>query len=98
MLAKEACEALRLGRVLRIRVGRHDRWVEVHAVGRDKEGQEVMRLFQVRGGDIQSEAIGWRLMRLSDAQKPRITNEASGAPRTGYRKDDRDMTEIYCQV
>ncbi len=98
MLASEACEALRSGRVLRIRHERRDRWVEVHAVGKDRQGHKVMRVFQIRGGDIESEAVGWRLIRLKEADKPRPTKEASGAPRTGYRKDDRDMSEIYEQV
>ena len=64
MLATEACEALRLGRVIRVRVEKKDRWLEVHAVGKGKDGRDVMRVFQIRGGDIQSEAMGWRLIRL----------------------------------
>jgi hypothetical protein len=98
MLAQQACEALRQARVLKIRHGGLDRWVEIHAVGRSREGPDVMRCWQVRAGGTPSPTVGWKLIRLDEASQPRLTNEASAAPRTGYRRDDRDMIEIFGQA
>lgn len=98
MWSKQACEALERGVLLELRYDGFSRWVEVHAVGITKDRNEIMRVWQVRGGSISGERTGWKLMRLDEASGAHITAEASHAPRPGYRKNDSAMAMIIRQV
>ena len=80
MFASEACEALRLGRCLELRYGGFTRVVEVHAVGTSTANNPVMRVWQIRGGSVHNEPIGWKLMRLDEALGVAILDEESMAP------------------
>lgn len=92
-----ACDALQKGVCLEIAYDGHSRVVEVHAVGTSRDGNPVMRAFQVRctkpGGNLQ-----WRMFRLDKTWRFAITNEASSAPRQGYRRGDEHIATIRCQV
>ena len=57
-----------------------------------------MRVWQVRGGSVHNEPVGWKLMRLDEARSVAITNEKSAAPRPGYKSGDKGMTSILCQL
>jgi len=98
MFPQTACEALDTGRCLEIRYDGFTRTVEVHAVGTTKEGNAVMRVWQVRGGSVHNEPIGWKLLRLDETLGLTILDEASQAPRPGYRRNDRVMQNIICQL
>jgi hypothetical protein len=91
MHTETACQALRAGMCLMISYDGYTRVVEVHAVGFTKEGNAVMRVWQIRGGSVSNEPVGWKLLRLDEARAVGVTSEASAAPRRGYRKGDRDM-------
>lgn len=98
MLSDIACSALRAGKVLELRYDGFSRSVEVHAVGFSKEGHKLMRVWQIRGGSESREPIGWKLMRLDDAQAAVASDENSLAPRGGYQRNDRAMARIICQL
>ena len=58
-----------------------------------------MRVWQVRGGNVQNEPIGWKLMRLDEDFSVHILEEKSGAPRPGYKRGDKAMSGgIKCQL
>lgn len=61
MWYQTACQALMANRCLEIRYDGYCRIVEVHACGQTKEGHQVMRIWQVRGGRPQP----GRILRLS---------------------------------
>jgi hypothetical protein len=96
--ASIACQALRNGLVLSLHYDGYFRGVEVHAVGVTKNGNEIMRAWQVSGGSVSNEPIGWKLLRLDEAIGGSITQDKSAAPRQGYRRDDRAMQRIICQL
>lgn len=93
-----ACQAIREGKRLEIRYDGFTRVVEVHACGISKKGHQIMRVWQVRGGSVHNEPVGWKLLRLDETTGHGPVNELSLAPRSGYRRGDRDMTTIFCQV
>jgi hypothetical protein len=98
MFANEACEALKAGRCLELKYDGYTRVVEVHAVGTSTAGNPVMRVWQVRGGSVHNEPVGWKLMRLDEASSVEILAEKSAAPRPGYKSGDKGMSRIQCQL
>ena len=98
MFADTACNAIRGNRRLELRYDGFSRVVEVHAVGTTKDGHECMRAWQVRGGSDSGEPVGWKLFRLDEAFSAHVTNEKSEAPRPGYKRGDKALTFIRCQV
>lgn len=98
MHSEVACEALRRGICLELQYNGYARVVEVHAVGISTAGNPVMRAWQVRGGSVSNEPVGWKLMRLDEAVAAVLTDEKSGAPRPGYKPGDKGMQRIICQL
>ena len=93
-----ACAALQQGRRLELRYDGYTRIVEVHAVGVSSARHAAMRVWQVRGGSVSGERSGWKLMRLDEALSAHIIDEPSEAPRSGYKRGDKDLVRIHCQI
>jgi hypothetical protein len=98
MCTQTACEALRSGHVLRIEYDGYTRDVEVHAVGFTKDDNPIMRVWQVAGGSVSNEPVGWKLLRLDEATSAVVTHQRSLAPRAGYNPGDPVMSVITCQL
>jgi hypothetical protein len=93
-----ACEALNAKKCLEIRYDGFSRIVEVHAVGTTDDGNPVMRVWQVSGGSASGERTGFKLMRLDKTWGLGVSNEVSQAPRRGYKRGDKAISIIRCQV
>lgn len=75
------------------------RVVEVHAVGTTKTGKTCFRGYQVAGGSLSGEDEGWKLFSTNRIhEEPRILDDASLAPREGYRQGDSAFTVIDAQL
>lgn len=98
MLRDEASNALRKGRRLQLSYDGFVRVVEVHSIGRSRDGHTLMRVFQVRGGSQSRERSGWKLLRLDGIATAAILDERSEAPRAGYNPDDKAMAHTYCRI
>ncbi|NIA70345.1 hypothetical protein HBA54_17195 [Pelagibius litoralis] len=98
MMISTACEALRAGKCLELRYDGFSRTVEVHAVGFTKDSNAIMRVWQVAGGSHSGERTGWKIMRLDETFSAHLTEEASHAPRHGYKRGDKAMESIRCQL
>lgn len=98
MLIQTAAEAIARSCCLEIRYDGFHRVVEVHACGYTKADNGVMRVWQVRGGSVSNEPIGWKLLRLDEAIGIGLVVERSNAPRPGYRRGDRAMARIVAQL
>ena len=98
MLVQVACEALRSGHVLELQYGGYVRLVEVHAVGFTKDDNPITRVWQVSGGSVSDEPVGWKLLRLDEAKGAVVTHQKSLAPRPGYKPGDPVMQQLTCQL
>lgn len=92
------CEAIRRAVCLEIEYSGYSRIVEVHAVGFSKEGNGLLRVWQVSGGSTGGERAGWKLLRLDEARSLRLGNEPSQAPRSGYKRGDKALSRIIAEV
>ena len=93
-----ACQSLQQGKVLELQYDGYSRCVEVHAVGISTAGHNVMACWQTSGGSSSGERVGWKLMRLDEARGAVISGQASAAPREGYRRGDKRMQRIICEL
>ena len=98
MWSQTACQALNSGLVLQLQYDGYIRDVEVHAVGYSKEGNAVMRVWQIAGGSASNEPVGWKLLRLDEASGAFVTKQKSMAPRNGYNRGDKAMSRIVCRL
>ena len=62
-----------------------------------KEDNDAMRVWQVAGGSVSNEPVGWKLLRLDEATGANLTTERCLAPRHGYKRGDRAMERIMAQ-
>jgi hypothetical protein len=98
MSVQTACEALRSGHALELQYDGYSRLVEVHAVGFTADDNPIMRAWQISGGVDNKEAVGWKLLRVDEANGFLVTNQKSLAPRPDYQAGDKEMKVISCQL
>lgn len=92
------CAALAAGKCLELRYDGFSRLVEVHAAGWTNDGNAIMRIWQVSGGSVSGEKVGWKFMRLDKSFSMHLSDEAPKAPRPGYKRGDSAMATIDCEV
>lgn len=90
--------ALKSGLCLELRYDGFSRIVEVHAVGISTAGNPCMRVYQVSGGSVSNEPVGWKMMTLDKAFSMHLTEQDGLAPRQGYAANDRGMSVIHAQL
>ena len=74
------------------------RVVEVYSVGTSSAGYIVMRVWQVEGGTVSNERVGWKMRRLDEVRSLAICTTASQAPRAGFKRGDRQMRKVFAEV
>lgn len=93
-----ACQALQKGKVLELQYDGFSRCVEVHAVGISTAGHYVMCCWQISGGSASGESVGWKLMRLDEVRAALVSGQPAAAPRNGYRRGDKRMHRLICEL
>lgn len=93
-----ACEAIASTRCLELQYDGFTRVVEVHCVGTTTAGNSAMRVYQIRGGSVSGEPVGWKMLTFDKTFSTRILEEESAAPRAGYKQGDRGMQVIVAEV
>jgi len=91
------CDAISGKQVLELRYHSYSRIVEPHAYGRDKAGDEILRCYQTSGGSESGERTGWKVLKVRDVFMPTLTKE-NFTPRPDYRRGDKAMVHMFCQV
>lgn len=99
MRSAMACKAIKSRKRLELDYHGFRRIVEVHSVGRSLEKALVTRTWQVRGGSLGGEPVGWKLMLLDEISNAHLIDERSMAPRPDYNPNDPAMRGgIICKV
>jgi hypothetical protein len=57
-----------------------------------------MRCWQVAGGSVSGERVGWKLLHLDEASGGFIRDQSSLAPRRGYNPRDPVIHIFDCRV
>lgn len=67
------------------------RLIEPHVLGRGKDGQYLLRAFQVEGESASATPEEWKLFRLDRIEKIVVTARNFAGPRPKYNPDDKAM-------
>jgi hypothetical protein len=93
----ELCAAIENLQIIELRYNGYSRTVEPHAYGRDKSGDEILRCYQFSGGSDSGEREGWKLLKVREIYSLHPTRSEFPV-RPNYKKGDKAMDFIFCQV
>jgi hypothetical protein len=96
------CQAIKNRRLLHFYYKLDARTVEPHAYGITREHDEVLRAYQLAGGSrskVKSRKYtGWKVFRVEDISRLTVLQQTFATPRPGYKRSDKSMARIYCQL
>lgn len=95
-MIKEICEAINRRNVISLYYENELRVVEPHCHGLTTAGNQGLRAFQI-GGYSKSGSYGWKMYDLSKSDNVEILDKHFSI-RPKYKKGDRGMSTIYCEV
>ena len=73
----------------------HQRIVEPHAYGITKNGNEILRAYQVQGGHVSYHSKNWHIFSLSKIKYLALSGMNFSGARQGYKRGDGAMSRIY---
>jgi len=92
------CDAIRDRCVLKFTYAGHPRTVEPHAYGLSKTRKEMLRCYQTGGTSRSHKVPHWTWMEVALIQSLIVTEEHFVGERDGYKKDDKGMSTIFCEL
>jgi len=93
------CQAIQNRKLLQISYKWGYRTVEPHAYGRNDNGHDLLRVYQVSGQSDSDEPIGWKLLNCADITGLHVLEQSFSGPRLGYKPRDKAMNQrIYCEI
>lgn len=92
----EIIKAIKNKNLLEFEYEGESRTVEPHCYGLTTKGNEAIRAYQVDGYSS-SGKMGWKLYDLSKADNIEILDE-SFEVRDDYKKGDKGMSRIFCEI
>jgi hypothetical protein len=99
------CNAIASRRLLRLSYSGWNRVVEPHTYGLGRGRHEVVRAWQVEdcvsfdrrlGWNL--DPAGWKLLRVDEIRLLELLPDPIPEPRPGYRRGDKDIWLMYCQL
>jgi hypothetical protein len=91
------CRAIREKRIVELRYHSYSRFVEPYAYGRGRDGEGLLRCYQLSGGSESGERFGWKLLKTAEIFTLQLT-DSHFSRRLEYRRDDKAMEFIHCQL
>jgi len=92
------CDAIHNRRMLTFIYDGCPRIVEPHAYGLSRQRNEILRCFQTGGTSRSGRIPDWRLMRVARIMSLIVTEEHFSGARHGYKKGDKNMSTIFCEL
>jgi hypothetical protein len=92
------CQAVRQRKVIRFHYDGGTRDIEPHIHGTGKDGEELLRGYQVSGFSRSGQSEGWKTFRLDEVRAMALTDRVFASPRIGYEPDDPLMSSIHCRL
>jgi hypothetical protein len=93
----DICNAIKNMNLIEFYYNGGTRTVEPYCHGVTTAGNEALRGYQVDGFS-ESGKLGWKMFDLGNASNLTVLDETFEGPRTGYRKGDKGMSKIYCEL
>lgn len=90
------CRAIQERRILRVYYDGGLRSVEPHCHGCSKDGNDLLRGYQVGGYSSSGEPVGWKMFRLDRTSGLMMTETTFAGPRPEYDPHDNRMATVYC--
>ena len=90
-------QAIQQRKLLELRYHGYSRIVEPHAYGRDKDGDEILRCYQISGGSESGERAGWKLLKVREVFSLHLTGDKFTV-RPEYKRNDKAMVYIFEQL
>jgi hypothetical protein len=95
----DICQAIKDQKLVTFWYKGHQRTVVPGAYGAHKTtGNNLLRGYQVKGGRNKDELPGWGFYKISDLSDFAISDQNFIQIPPGYRKGDRDLSPIYCEL
>ena len=76
----------------------HHRVVEPHSYGLSASRKEVIRCYQIGGSSVANSVPSWKIMDVDQIVGLFVTSRHFVRPRAGYRKGDRRLSAIFCEI
>ena len=95
---KVICDAIKNRCVLKFTYHGCPRVVEPHAYGLSRVLNEVIRCYQTGGTSRSGKVPGWTLMEVGKIESLIVTNEHFAGERDGYKRGDKGMSTIFCEL
>ena len=93
------CSAIKGRKVLTFTYKGLPRVVEPHAHGTSTAGNELMRAYQTEGETTQPDGeLGWRPFRIDRIEGLQTLPETFEGTRPRYRRGDRGMNVVHCEL
>jgi len=92
------CDAIHNRRVLKFTYHGHPRVVEPHAYGLSQAENEVIRCYQTGGTSRSGKMPDWKLFEIDEIRLLTVTEEHFVNARNGYRRGDKSMPTIFCEL
>ncbi len=92
------CEAILQRKVIHFSYDGGYRIAEPHCYGTSRDGNELLRAYQIGGHSESGNPIGWKLFRLDELSSLSIREDSFSGPRPQYNPNDPAMASIYCRL
>ena len=95
---KQICNAVRSKKLFQFYYNGGQRTVEPYCYAISRNGNELLRAFQISGYSASGKAQGWKLFSVNDMNNLLILDDTFNALRPEYNPDDPVMVRIYCCI
>lgn len=92
------CEAIENMNLLSFTYDGQPRTVEPHAHGVTTAGNECLRCYQTAGGSNSGQMPAWKMMTTKNIIGLTVSVDQFSTPRPRYKKGDRGMSTIFCEL